>query len=380
MDGSKQPTRAAIVVVRPVIDLVRVEHPLNFLMDASGTAAEWEALADRCHASPFLRPGWLHAWWESFGKGTLEILTLRRGWDGRLVGLLPLRRLSGALLSPTNWHSPQFGLLVEDGEAAEALMCALFRDRPRRVDLRFLDHDAAGQLGIQAMSEGYHIICRTIQRSPYVTIDGDWDSYQRGIGKKVRSELLRRRRRLEQEGRLVLAVEDGGVRLEELLAEGLRVEAAGWKTEQGTAIGSHPETRRFYTRIARWADTRGWLRLAFLRLEGRALAFDFCLEYDRVHYLLKTGYDPAYRQLGPGKLIRYEMLARAFRSGMTSYEFLGADEPWKLEWTQMGRERQVIQAFRPSPLGVLDWSAHAHGQPLAKRVADRMRWCRSRGS
>ncbi|MCA1707565.1 MAG: hypothetical protein LC808_31565, partial [Actinobacteria bacterium] len=221
-----------------MIDLVRVEHPLDFLIAADGIAAEWDSLADRCHASPFLRPGWLHAWWESFGKGGLEILTLRRGRDEQLVGLLPMRRLSGALVSPTNWHSPQFGLLVEDGKAAESLMSALFRDRPRRVDLRFLDHDAADQLGTHAISAGYRIIRRTIQRSPYIAIDGDWESYQGRIGRKVRSELLRRRRRLEQEGHLVLRVEDGGVRLEELLAEGLRVEAAGWKAEQGTAIGS----------------------------------------------------------------------------------------------------------------------------------------------
>jgi hypothetical protein len=62
------------------------------------------------------------------------------------------------------------------------------------------------------------------------------------------------------------------------------------------------------------------------------------------------------------------MLERAFRLGLASYEFLGAADPAKLEWTSTLRERWLVQAFRPSPLGVLDWSAFAYARPLAKRV------------
>ena len=34
----------------------------------------------------------------------------------------------------------------------------------------------------------------------------------------------------------------------------------------------------FYRRVAAWAAERDWLRLAFLRLDGRPLAFDLALE------------------------------------------------------------------------------------------------------
>jgi CelD/BcsL family acetyltransferase involved in cellulose biosynthesis len=42
----------------------------------------WDALADRAGAAPFLRPGWIAAWWRAFGRGRLEILTAGSG--GRL--------------------------------------------------------------------------------------------------------------------------------------------------------------------------------------------------------------------------------------------------------------------------------------------------------
>ena len=45
---------------------------------------------------------------------------------------------------------------------------------------------------------------------------------------------------------------------------------------------------RFYTDIAGWARGAGLLRLAFLRLDGRAIAFAFGLQDGTAFYLLKA--------------------------------------------------------------------------------------------
>jgi hypothetical protein len=79
---------------------------------------------------------------------------------------------------------------------------------------------------------------------------------------------------------------------------------AGW-TQRARVSKAHPARRRFYTEVAQWAAERAWLRLAFLRLDERALAFDYCLEFNRTHYLLKTGYDRVYERFSPGKVLRH---------------------------------------------------------------------------
>jgi hypothetical protein len=78
--------------------------------------------------------------------------------------------------------------------------------------------------------------------------------------RKFRSELRRRRRRLEEEGRLTLEVSDGTERLGELLKKGYGIDGSGWKHARGTSINAHIATRRFYTGVAQWASERGWLR------------------------------------------------------------------------------------------------------------------------
>lgn len=327
--------------------------------------AEWDELADRVGAEPWLRPGWVASWRESFGTGPLELLALRV--HGRLAAVAPLEHGRGRLRSTTNWHTPGFRLLAEE-EAGAELAAALFRRRVRQVSLRFVPDTDLETLASAARATGRTLLVRTIESSPFVALEGGWPAYESAFPRKPAAELRRRRRRLEEQGRLSVSVEDGRERLDALLEEGFRVEAAGWKGESGSAIASDPATRRFYVAVARWAASRGWLRLAFLRHDDRAIAFDYSLEWGSAHYLLKTGYEPEYRTFSPGLILRREMIRRSFEAGLSAYEFLGADEPWKLTWASGTRDLIHVQAFSRSPGGFAEHAAYALGRPLVARL------------
>jgi CelD/BcsL family acetyltransferase involved in cellulose biosynthesis len=331
-------------------------------------AAEWEDLADRAKAVPWLRPGWVAPWYRAFGRGRLELLTVRR--SGRLDAIMPLLRRRWELLSTSNYHTPAFDLLAADTDAAAELASELVARAPSRTALYFLPSPGIGldQLTRAAQNAGYRAVARLLERMPYVPLGRDWRDYQTERSSKLLRELRRRRRRLEEEGHVELTVTDGTETLAEPLEEMFRVEAAGWKGQRGSAVGVNPATRTFYHEIARWAGARGWLRIAHLRLDGRSLATDFAIEANGVHYLLKTGYDEEYSRFGPGMLIRYEMLQRAFQLPLRSYEFLGHDTAWKLNWTNSVRDQYLLQLFRSSPLGVLRYAAMAYGRPVAKRL------------
>ena len=226
---------------------------------ADGPAVtEWEELAAEVGGSPFLQPGWIRAWWRAFGGGSLELHTLRRA--GRLVAVLPLEPTAFGRSSPTNFDTPEFGILAVDREAAGTLAASV------------LERDHAA---------GRRVLERTLQRSPYLEIAGDVEAQVRErLGSKSLSELRRRRRRLEERGQLELEVADGTERLEGLLAEGYALEGSGWKTAAGSSIAARPDARQFYDEVARWAADLGILRLCFLRMGGKPIAFKLGLEAD----------------------------------------------------------------------------------------------------
>ena len=309
---------------------------------------------------------------DAFGTGTNRILTARRSGD--LVGVVFLQRRMGVMRSASNWHSPEFGVVAVDDDVVRALVEKMLAARARRCSLAFAnrDEEPAGSWESMTRSARHRSLARVLERSPFVDTTRDWRAYEATLSKKLRSELRRRRRKLEEQGVVRLEVSDGSNGLEDDLDEGFRIEAAAWKGSRGSAINSDDATRRFYICVARWASERGWLRLAFLQRDRERLAFDLCFETDDVHYLLKTGYEPAYRKLAPGMLMRYEMLKRAFERGLRSYEFLGSDNPWKLEWTDATRDRMLLQAFPASLQGRIEWLAFAHGRPLVKKALTRI--------
>jgi CelD/BcsL family acetyltransferase involved in cellulose biosynthesis len=304
---------------------------------------EWRELAERADAAPFLYPEWFQAWWRAFGSGRLRVVTAR--CDGRLVALAPMQIRRGVWRSPTNVHTPAFEFLAVDDEARRALAAWVLARGAREVAVAALDAQGPTlrALGDAASEHGYQPVLATTGRAPYVRLSGELADHERSLSSNLRHDVQRRFRRLHELGAVSVHVADGREHLEELLEEGFGVEQRSWKGGQGTAI-------------------------AFLRLDGHAIAFQFDLEVRPSYYSLKIGYDPLYERLSPGKLLAYTMVSRAVATGFASYELLGTDEPWKYRWTHDAREQSVFRAFSPTLVGRLAWSRAVYGRPLVRKL------------
>jgi CelD/BcsL family acetyltransferase involved in cellulose biosynthesis len=336
--------------------------------------AGWERLADDVRASPFLYPGFVLAWWRAFGDSALQIAVTRD--DDRVAAVLPLVSRRGVLASPANWHTPETGVLAQDELAVADLVTALLARRPRRLSLAFLDRSATTTATLHGAVEraGYRITERPLANAPFLELHGDWEAFEGAIPAKERKPLKRRARRLAELGSVSFDVSTGDAQLDERFDELVRVEALGWKGEQGTAMSSQRETLDFYRDVARWGSARGWLRMQALRLDDAAIAVAFGLEAHGVLHSLKTGFDPAHRALGPGVMLMRELVRQGFEDGLARIELLGDADPYKRLWSSGVRERIAFQAFSRSPGGRLDHVAFAHGLPLAKRLgAGRLR-------
>src|SRR5262245_8567664 len=156
---------------------------------------------------PWLRPGWIGPWCRAFERARLELVAVRR--EGRLVGIVPLMRVRGSLRSTTNWHTPEFGLLAEDEAARRALARACVQRGAAQLGVAFASDAELAELREAAGAAGHRVLERTLERSPYVPIDSDWETYLDTRDHHALAELRRRRRRLEEAGQLVFSVREG---------------------------------------------------------------------------------------------------------------------------------------------------------------------------
>jgi CelD/BcsL family acetyltransferase involved in cellulose biosynthesis len=318
---------------------------------------EWDRLALRCEATPYMRPGWFRAWMNAFRpRQPLSLLTVRRAGD--LVAALPLVNTRLGLRPPVNSETPSFEPLSVDAEAARALVGPLLT-HCRHIDLSFVP--AGGNerdLVRSAEDRGCRVRRDVVRRSPYTRVDDDWEILRNEVlGRSRRKWMARSRRQLGEMGDLTFEVHDSRSPLRDLLDEGLAMEAAGWKGTRGTAILSRPSTAAFYKLLAEWAAAAGLLRLHFLRLDGRPIAFEFALEQSGALHVLKTAYDEEMRRYGPGILILDEGLAYASKQPhLHVSESLGEDDPYKLEFSTGVHEQLRISVFSNDVIGTAAWA------------------------
>ncbi len=178
----------------------------------------------------------------------------------------------------------------------------------------------------------------------------DHDAFLDGHPHKNRlKDLRRRRRRLEETGRLTIETAREGGALAEAVEAFLALEAAGWKGEAGTALRSRPRTEAFARSL--FAATGGpiGIRADTLALDGRPLAISLALIAGRNAALLKTAYDEGERQAAPGLLLEAEIVRAlhetAFADRLDSATLPGS----ALE--SLYREREIVAEIIAVPPG-----------------------------
>ncbi len=314
---------------------------------------------------PFLEYAWVRTWWECFGRGNrLNILVVTAGGEPVAIAPLIVTRVRmwkipvRCLSFFYNDHVPRADFIVVRGheEAYEAIwnhlhkcdgweliqLCQLTGDSPTLAHLQTFSGDSGCRSGIWESS-----------RSPYIELHEDWTAYLEGLPAKHKSNLRNRFKRLSQEGPVEIETIESGERAAEAMQEGLRLEAAAWKRNAGTAIACDPDIARFYWLLTRRAANEGWLRLNFLRAGDSRVAFDYSLAYRERVFLLKMGYDPSFAQYSPSNLLLSLALQRAFHENRVGYDFLGDQADWKRCWARCVRRHVWLYIFPDTVKGRL---------------------------
>lgn len=206
--------------------------------------------------------------------------------------------------------------------------------------------------------------------APYIALDDTWAEPLQHFNAGRRSDFRRAEQHARRLGGAHLVFHDdlSGQALESGLDEAFEVEARGWKGQTGSALAQDLPMGRFVRDVARSAARAGALRLAFLRVDGRAAAMQIAVARDQRLWLLKIGYDPAYARCRPGHLLLLQTLARAARQGLRSCEFMGHAAPWTAQWTTTMRDCVGLRVYPMTRPGL-----RACGEDVADGLIRRLR-------
>jgi CelD/BcsL family acetyltransferase involved in cellulose biosynthesis len=169
---------------------------------------------------------------------------------------------------------------------------------------------------------------------PYLQLPASWDEYTRSLGRNLRQNLGRYRRKLEREAgapvveRMISEPGEADSTILDLAELHRRSRAAG----SDTTAFHHDGMVEFHRRVASRFAIEGKLRMHRLDVGDRAAAIIYCFRHDDVVSFYQTGYDPELGRYGPGRQLMATAIRSAIEEGATEFDFLRGDEGHKARW------------------------------------------------
>jgi CelD/BcsL family acetyltransferase involved in cellulose biosynthesis len=182
---------------------------------------------------------------------------------------------------------------------------------------------------------------------PYLPLPATWTELEQQLTHNFRRNHRKKRRRL---GATIASWQPG-----DDVGEALgRLAALHQERMETSGRGGNfrkPDYRAFHERFAARAAARGWLYLAFLEHEGRAIAGRYGYVYRGTYYAYQSGFDPAAYDASPGEIMLGMVIEDLIGRGVREFNFLRGAQPHKFHWTDKRRETIRIEGWARTPVG-----------------------------
>lgn len=294
------------------------------LHDMAKLLSAWEALVrDTAEPNCFYAPEMLVPALQHLADG--QDVRLIEAWrDGLLIGILPVtiapRHGRFPIRNVTNWVHRHcfFGApLIRRGHEADAWDRFLSTMdaaewTPGFLHLTALDEDGANAATLQELCGRQGRGLRRVHRyerallQSRLSADAYWETNVRA---KKRKEIRRLQKRLQEMGEVKGSMLADAADLERWCDDFLRLEKAGWKGAEGTAMACTAEDAAFFRDCTAAAFASG--RLMFLRLDfdGHPIAMLVNFRMGEGGFSFKIAFDEAMSRFSPGVLIELDNLA-----------------------------------------------------------------------
>lgn len=329
---------------------------------APALAAAWRGWAEEAE-NACATPEWLESWLEVAPGARPVVLSARL--DGHPVGVLGLvaagrpglTRLGVPAAGAADWFSA--ACEREHGAAAGAAWAAHLRaasgwhvlglDRVDETEGWARGFAAEAEAAAGAGGRGARLLRRGEAVLPYTDMAGGYDAWLAGRSRNFRSQLGRKRRKLERDHGLRFRRTERPQDVARDLDAVLELHAARWS--DASALGLALE--RFHRAWAARAFRRGWLRLWIAEADGAPVAGLYGWRLGGRFCYYQSGLSARGEELSVGTVLLAHTMEQAGAEGAVVYDFLWGDESYKDRFATGRRTARTLVALRPaSPLGL----------------------------
>lgn len=338
--------------------------PLHSLTDAE--LAEWDALSESTDAGYFTGPGWAMSWYDTFARGS-ECMVATWSDNSGVTAIAPMVRFAEPLLPGTVGGGPgvkawrNIGSGIGGADHVGFACCDSYRD-----DVLEWVFAQRGSVNLASLSSDWIEPLRrrgTRVSDTTNTYAVDISGGSRPGSKKLWKHIIRSRRHLSDEGVEFDHVAGNSISGEDLRAlfslHGERSDRVGRRT---TFTASRA---RFHELLVARSTGVHFPYLVRARVGERLVGALYGFAGPRRLSYYQSGWEPSYERRSLGSVLIGDAIDLALARGVSTFDFLRGDEPYKLRF---GAEViQDVSVFVPRGATGLVLRARAAGVELVAR-------------
>jgi CelD/BcsL family acetyltransferase involved in cellulose biosynthesis len=318
--------------------------PATFSRDAQDFGRrDWSDLVEADpSATVFHTPPYLKLYWEELG-GKAELLLTFVEEAGRVIGAVAFERESTTLrflggTEVTDYMGPVALAGTEDRVAKEVMQALDGIEGWATADLRGLPEDSPwlNRLADAASARAYAVDVGEDAVAPLLDLPQTFEEYLAGLPGKLRHEIRRKARRLEEEA--------GGHTITYSTTESLGFDLDCFVALHRSSEGPkgkfmEPGMEVFFRRLGESFLPRGIFRLVFLEVGDKKTAGAIGLSYKGTFSLYNSAFEREWRHLAPGMVLVAELIREAIEGRCTAFDMLKGDLEYKYRFG--ARQRHV---------------------------------------
>jgi CelD/BcsL family acetyltransferase involved in cellulose biosynthesis len=323
---------------------------------------EWNRLADRTSASIFSSFDYVRLAWKHFHKPTDRLLILVLEDETSVVGIAPFYitryRRRGIpyrtvrFIAAWEGDRPRILAQVSDIQFWARILSFLDAYPPwEALDLAEQPLEMRdGNCGPCLARSGWYWDYAADATSWFVSLQGSWDEFLKGIKTKVRTNWRNRTKRLLALGVERECITDVG-EIQKALARFIKLETSGWKHEAGIGVAKDERHQGFYDELLIRLAREGKASIYLMKVANEDVAGAIIFGKGEILYERHIAYKPAYSVYSPGIILRAEILKAHFGGQYKEYDMLGlsnndAGQRHKSDWATGRRESAHWTGYR----------------------------------
>lgn len=306
---------------------------LDDIAAADAITAEWDDVVAEA-GRPLSSAPWLLAWWRHAAPeaAQLRVVTVRQ--DGRLLGLAPcffVREKTGLIRyrflgAGTSLRSDVIARPGHEAAVSQAVAAALNSAKPRPSVIEFegVSHNL---LADAWPGRGAWRALRYSVPAPYADYAGTYDEWFAQRSSKVRAQVRRNRRLLDQAGAMFRFSQDAHDVVRDVQAF-IDLHHGRWSERGGSGVLT-PGVERMLLDAAPAMLASGCLRVWCLDIEDKPVSVELFLSAGDVMSFWLGGFDEAWSKNGPAFVALFAMVETTWGEGYRRLDLGGGDQDYK---------------------------------------------------